>query len=437
MGRTMNAKILIVDDEEPIRRAFHSILELEPYDVYAAADGVECIELCKQMHFDVIFLDVNMPRMHGHQTLKELKMISPDTSVVMISGTGDIRTAVDAVNEGALDFIEKPLDLNRIQILIRNAVDRTTLSVENKAIKRKLKEVKPTREIIGESAGIRHIREKIEKAANHDQARVLILGPNGSGKELVARAIHEKSPRADKPFVEVNCAAIVDTLIDSTLFGHRKGSFTDAKADHKGYFEQASGGTIFLDEIGDMSLDAQAKILRTLQESKVLPIGTNTPIDIDVRVIAATNKDIRMAVKEGTFREDLYHRLCVIPIIVPPLNERRDDIPLLLEHYMSKISEQYGKPQLTFLPEALELLTALNWSGNIRQLRNVVERLVIFAKELNISASDVRDNVQEMEEKSTAHSLVSLCQELFIRFDSLAELQDYLAEEYKKFRGKN
>jgi two-component system, NtrC family, nitrogen regulation response regulator NtrX len=383
------AKILIVDDEIPIRRTLREILEFEQYDVDEAADGLECVAKVQKTKYDVIIMDIKMPKMDGIEALERLQILSPETPVVMVSGHGNIETAVDAVKKGAFDYISKPPDLNRMLITIRNAMEKSELVTTTKKLEQQV--VKATGKkgvnMIGESAPILEIKRMLDKVAP-TESRVLITGPNGSGKELVARWIHEKSPRISGPIVEVNCAAIPSELIESELFGHKKGSFTGAVADKPGKFEQAEGGTIFLDEIGDMSLDAQAKVLRALQERKITRVGDSKEIKVDVRVLAATNKDLREEIASGRFREDLYHRLAVIVVKVPALNDRREDIPLLLEHFNRRTAEEYGHAPKTFAPGAIKKLQEYDWTGNIRELANVVERLFILCDQ-QVSEDDV------------------------------------------------
>lgn len=371
------AKILIVDDEMPIRRTLREILEFEQYDVDEATDGLECLAKVQKEKYDVIIMDIKMPKLDGIEALERLQILSPETPVVMVSGHGNIETAVDAVKKGAFDYISKPPDLNRMLITIRNAMEKSELVTTTRSLQKQVKSSSKGVNMIGESAPILEIKRVLEKVAP-TESRVLITGPNGTGKELVARWIHEKSNRAEGPLVEVNCAAIPSELIESELFGHKKGSFTGAIADRPGKFESANGGTLFLDEIGDMSLDAQAKVLRALQESKITRVGDTKEIRVDVRVLAATNKDLRQEIEGGRFREDLYHRLAVIVVHVPSLNERRDDIPLLIEHFNRRISDDYGHPPKAFSPEAIRALQDYNWTGNIRELANVVERLIIL-----------------------------------------------------------
>ncbi len=385
------AKILIVDDEVPIRRTLREILEYEQYEVEEAADGQEGVSRVQQGKYDVVIMDIKMPKMDGIEALERIQLISPETPVVMISGHGTIDTAVEAVKKGAFDFISKPPDLNRLLITVRNAMEKGILVKTNEQLEHKVKGSGKRVTIIGESAPILEIKRLVDRVAPTD-SRVLITGPNGSGKELVARLIHEKSRRVGGPLVEVNCAAIPSELIESELFGHKKGAFTGAITDRAGKFEQASGGTLFLDEIGDMSLDAQAKVLRALQENKITRVGDNKEIRVDVRVVAATNKDLHEEIQKGKFREDLYHRLAVIVIKVPSLNERREDIPLLIDYFNRRISEEHGHPTKVFSPEAIQLLQEYDWRGNIRELSNVVERLLILCDHV-ISAEDVRKYV--------------------------------------------
>ncbi len=381
------AKILIIDDERAIRRALREILEFEDFQVDEAENGVEGLEKAKNTLYDIIFCDIKMPQMDGMEVLDALIAQKIDTPVIMISGHGNIETAVDAIKKGAFDFIEKPLDLNRILVTIRNAKDRVVLVEETKQLKTTVRKFKGS-SIIGETEGINKIKEMVEKVAPSD-ARVLITGANGSGKELVARSLHDLSNRKKMPFVEVNCAAIPSELIESELFGHEKGAFTSAVKDKKGKFELASGGTLFLDEIGDMSASAQAKVLRALQENVIQRVGSERDIKIDARVVAATNKDLRKEIAEGRFREDLYHRLAVILIHVPSLNERREDIPMLAEHFIALVCNEHGIPKKEFTDEALIELQQTDWTGNIRELRNIVERLVILCGP-KITGDDVK-----------------------------------------------
>ena len=380
-------KVLIVDDERAIRYSLKEILEMENYQVETAENGLEGLQKAQKEKYDAIFCDIKMPQMDGTELLGKIMAEGIETPVVMISGHADITTAVDCIKKGAFDFIEKPLDLNRILITLKNATDKASLVKETKILKKKIY----GREMIGESAPIAHLKDMIGKVAP-TQASVLITGPNGSGKELVAQSIYQLSERSMMPFVEVNCAAIPSELIDSELFGHKKGSFTSAIRDHKGKFEQADGGTIFLDEIGDMSLAAQAKVLRVLQERKLTPVGGDKEITVDVRVIAATNKNLQEEIQKGTFREDLYHRLSVIVLKVPALDERKEDIPLLVGHFAESICAESGKAVCTFADDALKMLQERSWPGNIRELRNVVERLLILGGN-PVTGKDVKDYV--------------------------------------------
>jgi DNA-binding NtrC family response regulator len=376
-------RILIIDDEAPIRRVLRDILENESYQVDDAATGMDALQLIKEQDFDAIFCDIKMPEMDGIETLEGIRQVS-DTPVIMLSGHGTIETAVEAIKKGAFDFIPKPPDLNRLLITLRNALDKKNLATENKVLK---KAVKIQSRMIGESQPMLDVRDMIEKVAPTN-ARVLITGENGTGKELVARQLHELSPRSQGPFIEVNCAAIPSELIESQLFGHEKGAFTSAIKQRKGDFELADGGTLFLDEIGDMSLSAQAKVLRALQENKITRVGSEKEIPVDVRILAATNKNLSAEIEKGNFREDLYHRLSVIVIQVPPLRERKDDIPVLVENFVEVIAADMGKPAPIFEPEAMEELKHFQWTGNIRELRNIVERLVILCGS-NITKEDV------------------------------------------------
>ena len=381
------SKILIIEDEAAIRRVLKKIIseESDSYQVEEAEDGLEGIEAIKNNDYDLVLCDIKMPKMDGVEVLEKAKKIKPETPIVMISGHGDLDTAVNTMRLGAFDYISKPPDLNRLLNTVRNALDRKELVVENKRLKKK---VSKNYEMIGESEAITHIKDIIEKVAATD-ARVLITGPNGTGKELVAHWLHEKSERSKGPMIEVNCAAIPAELIESELFGHVKGSFTGANKDRAGKFEAANAGTIFLDEIGDMSLSAQAKVLRALQENKIQRVGSDKDIKVNVRVVAATNKDLSKEIEEGRFREDLYHRLAVILIKVPALNDRREDIPLLVDFFADKIAQEQGTPKKKFSDEAIKLLQEYDWTGNIRELRNVVERLIILG-EKTVSNNDVK-----------------------------------------------
>jgi DNA-binding NtrC family response regulator len=377
-------KILIIDDERSIRNSLKEILADEGYDVDVAEDGAQGCEMAQKEKYRVIFCDIKMPVMDGMEVLSELMSKGIDSAVIMISGHGDIDTAVECIKKGAFDFIQKPLDLNRILITIKNATEKVSLVKETKILKKKVY----GQEMIGESAPMIHIREMIDKVAPTD-ARVLIIGSNGTGKELVARNLHQRSNRSAAPYLEVNCAAIPSELIESELFGHEKGAFTSAIKQHKGKFEQADGGTLFLDEIGDMSLAAQAKVLRVLQEKKLSRVGSDKDIIVDVRVLAATNKNLKEEIEKGNFREDLYHRLSVIVINVPTLDQRKDDIPLLVDYFLGQICAETGMPQREIDADAMKLLVEKSWTGNIRELRNVVERLLILSGS-RITASDVR-----------------------------------------------
>jgi two-component system nitrogen regulation response regulator NtrX len=378
-------KILIIDDEKAIRRTIKEILEFEKYSVDEAEDGQQGLDMALKGNYDVILSDIKMPKLDGTELLNKLLTHGTESSLIMMSGHGNIETAVDAVKKGAFDYLAKPIDLNRLLVTIRNAMDKTTLMAETKVLKKKIGK---SYEMIGDSKALNNIRDMIEKVAPTD-ARVLITGSNGSGKELVAREIHNKSNRANAPLVEVNCAAIPSELIESELFGHEKGAFTSAVATRKGKFELAEGGTIFLDEIGDMSLSAQAKVLRALQENKITRVGGDKEIKVDVRIIAATNKDLKKEIEKGDFREDLFHRLSVIPIQVPSLNDRKEDIPLLAEHFIKLICNDYGMPLKTITKTALTELQKKDWTGNIREFRNVVERLIILCGK-EITDKDVK-----------------------------------------------
>ncbi|NII28712.1 sigma-54-dependent Fis family transcriptional regulator [Pseudoflavitalea sp. X16] len=369
------SNILIIDDEKAIRKTLSEILSYEGYKIDEAGDGEEGLKKFKEKSYDVVLCDIKMPKLDGIEFLDKAREANPDVPVIMISGHGTIETAVEAVKKGAYDYISKPPDLNRLLITIRNAMDKTNLVAEAKVLKRKVSKVE---EMIGESGPIARIKETIDKVAPTD-ARILVTGENGVGKELVARWVHEKSNRVSGPLIEVNCAAIPSELIESELFGHEKGSFTSAVKQRIGKFEQAHGGTLFLDEIGDMSLSAQAKVLRALQEGKITRVGGDKDINVDVRVIAATNKDLLQEVDEKNFRLDLYHRLSVIIIHVPSLNDRRDDIPLLVDKFLGDICADYGITKKGIEPDALDALKQHNWTGNIRELRNVVERLIILS----------------------------------------------------------
>ncbi len=378
------AKILIIDDEASIRYTLREILEFENYDIDEAKDGAEGLKMVQDNKYDVVLCDIKMPKMDGMEVLEKAMTLEKDTQFVMISAHGTIETAVDATKKGAFDFISKPPDLNRLLVTLRNALDKSNLVVETKKLKKKISKQS---NMVGESPGMLEVKTIIDKVAPTD-ARVMINGPNGAGKELVAKQLHEKSTRVNSPLIEVNCAAIPSELIESELFGHEKGAFTGASSKRIGKFEQANGGTLFLDEIGDMSLSAQAKVLRALQENEITRVGGNKSTKVDVRVIAATNKDLRKEIEEGNFREDLYHRLSVIVIKVPALKERKDDIPLLIDKFLGDIAKDYGNKVKIIDPKAVKKLQSLDWSGNIRELRNVVERLVIMS-EKKITEEDV------------------------------------------------
>ena len=378
------SRILVIDDERSIRNTLKDILEYEKYEVDLAEDGPKGLEKIKNGEYDVVLCDIKMPGMDGIEVLDKLSEISADLPVVMISGHGNIDTAVEAIKKGAFDFIEKPLDLNRLLITIRNAMDKSVLVTETKILKKK---VSKKFDIIGQSEAIKKVIEMADRVARTD-ARVLITGSNGTGKELIARRIHEMSLRSAGPFVEVNCAAIPSELIESELFGHEKGAFTSAIKQRKGKFEQASGGTLFLDEIGDMSLSAQAKVLRALQENIISRVGSDGAIKVDVRVVAATNKNLSEEIEKGNFREDLYHRLSVILIRVPTLNERLEDVPLLANYFIQQICSEYGMPEKTISDDAIRELQKIEWRGNIREFRNVIERLIILC-DRKITGADV------------------------------------------------
>jgi two-component system, NtrC family, nitrogen regulation response regulator NtrX len=414
--------ILLVDDEKAIRKTLREILEYEKYKVDEAEDGPSALEKIQNNQYDVVLLDIKMPKMDGLEVLEKAREVSPDTSYIMISGHGNIETAVEATKKGAFDFISKPPDLNRLLITVRNAMDKTSLVTETKILKRR---VGNTREIIGESESIQKIKDTIERVAPTD-ARILITGENGTGKELVARWIHEKSNRNKSPLVEVNCAAIPSELIESELFGHEKGAFTSALKQRIGKFEQASGGTLFLDEIGDMSLEAQAKMLRALQENKITRVGGEKDITVDVRVIAATNKDLLEEVENKKFRLDLYHRLSVILIHVPSLNDRRSDVPLLAEKFIKEICEEYNVPRKTMLPKALQELENFNWTGNIRELRNVCERLVILCGD-KITEEDLQNYVTKPSTKRTTT-------DIFEQFKDFHEFKEHFEKLFIQHR---
>ncbi len=420
------AKILVVDDERAIRRALTEVLEFEKYKVEEAGNGIEALAKVKKGAFDVILLDIKMPQMDGMETLERIAAIAPDIPVIMISGHAEVDTAVEAVKKGAFDFLQKPMDLSRVLITVRNALDKSSLIVETKVLKTKVRKGK-SQEIIGESDSIVEIKKTIDRVAATD-ARVLIIGDNGTGKELVARRLHRNSERKDTTLIEVNCAAIPSELIESELFGHEKGAFTSAHKQRIGKFEQANGGTLFLDEIGDMSLSAQAKVLRALQENRITRVGGEKEIKVDVRIIAATNKDLREEIKEKRFREDLFHRLAVIIINVPKLNERKDDIPLLADHFVKMICGEYGIAVKKITDGAKAALQEFDWSGNIRELRNATERLIILSDK-EITEKDVKQYVapntsQSMnltslfEKHSTSKSLIEEVKSIYENWKS-------------------
>ncbi|HPA34740.1 MAG TPA: sigma-54 dependent transcriptional regulator [Chitinophagales bacterium] len=415
-------KILIVDDERAIRRTLREILEYEKYEIEEAEDGEIGLDKIEKNSYDVVILDIKMPKKDGIEVLTEMKQKGIDTPVIMLSGHGNLETAVEAVKKGAFDYIPKPPDLNRLLITLRNAMEKVSLVTETKILKKKIAKSK---QIVGDSTPIQKIKETIAKVAP-TEARVLITGDNGSGKELVARWLHEQSNRANGPLVEVNCAAIPSELIESELFGHEKGAFTSAVKQRIGKFEQANGGTLFLDEIGDMSLSAQAKVLRALQENKITKVGGDKEEKVDVRVIAATNKDLLKEVEENRFRLDLYHRLSVILIHVPSLNQRKDDIPSLTEHFLDEICGDYGIPVKKIEQDAIEALQARNWTGNIRELRNVVERLVIMSDK-TITKQDVID-YSGPGGKAESKGID------FDKFANLQQLQDYVERSFIEYK---
>jgi two-component system, NtrC family, nitrogen regulation response regulator NtrX len=388
------ARILVIDDERSIRSSLKEVLEYESHSIESAADGIEGLDLFSKDQYDVVLCDIKMEKMDGIEVLEKIMEITSEVPVIMISGHGNIDTAVECIKKGAFDFLEKPIDLNRLLITVRNAMDRSHLLTETKVLKRR---VSKTYDIIGESEAIQKVKDLIDRVAP-TEAKVLITGSNGTGKELVARWLHEKSPRSCGPFVEVNCAAIPTELIESELFGHEKGSFTSAIKQRIGKFEQASGGTLFLDEIGDMGLSAQAKVLRALQENRITRVGSDKDIKVDVRVIAATNKDLKTEIENHNFREDLYHRLSVILIHVPLLNERLDDIPILAAYFFELICNEYGMPKKEITPEAIAELQKINWTGNIREFRNVIERLIILCDK-EISAENVKTFAQPLNKE--------------------------------------
>jgi len=418
------ARILIVDDDQSIRNTLRNILEFEKYTVDEAHDGFDCLIKLKRSDYEVIILDIKMPKMDGMETLERIQKLKPDIPVIMISGHGTIDTAVDAVKKGAFDFIQKPPDLNRLLITIRNAMDRSTLISEKQVLQKKIVKNQFTH-IVGKSPAVKDMFETIERVAP-TEARILVMGKNGTGKELVARKIHSLSNRKDEPIIEVNCAAIPSELIESELFGHEKGSFTSALKQRIGKFELANGGTLFLDEIGDMSLSAQAKVLRALQESKITRVGGEKEIKVNVRVIAATNKDLKEEIKKGKFREDLYHRLAVIIINVPPLKDRLEDIPLLVDYFSELICSEYNIPKKEFTAGAIVELQKLDWTGNIRELRNVVERMIILGGK-SVSKNDIQRFV--FINSNQKNSL----EDLFQKFDDIEVLKNYIEKEYFEF----
>ena len=421
------SKILIIDDERAIRNTLREILEYEDYQVDDIDNGIDGLELITRNDYDLVLCDIKMNRMDGMEVLSEGLIIKPDLPFIMISGHGTVETAVEASKKGAFDFISKPPDLNRLLITVRNALDRGSLVTETKVLKRKASK---TREILGESQGISKIKETIERVAPTD-ARVLVTGANGSGKELVARWLHEKSHRNSAPLIEVNCAAIPSELIESELFGHEKGSFTSAIKQRIGKFESASGGTLFLDEIGDMSQSAQAKVLRALQENKITRVGGEKEIDVDVRVIAATNKDLLKEIEAGNFRMDLYHRLSVILIHVPPLVERKDDIAILAQSFLEEICSDYGMPVKRISEAGLDALKALPWTGNIRELRNMIERLIILSDK-TITDADVKAFANPSAPVAAAST--ASAQPDFDQFKNFQEYKDFAERDYIKFK---
>lgn len=423
------AKILIIDDERAIRNTLREILEYEDYHVEDVDNGADGLDLIKKTDYDLVLCDIKMNKMDGMEVLTEGLELKPDLPFIMISGHGTIETAVEASKKGAFDFISKPPDLNRLLITVRNALERGNLVTETKTLKRKVSKV---REILGNSQAITRIKETIDRVAPTD-ARILITGANGSGKELVARWLHEKSHRANGPIIEVNCAAIPSELIESELFGHEKGSFTSAVKQRIGKFEQASGGTLFLDEIGDMSLSAQAKVLRALQENKITRVGGEKEIEVDVRVVAATNKDILKEIEAGNFRMDLYHRLSVILIHVPSLTERKDDIPIIGQAFCDEICNDYGIPTKKISDGAMEALKSLPWTGNIRELRNMIERLIILSDK-TITENDVLNFANPTGEPLAPVNGTSGAQPNFDRFANFQEYKDYAEREFIKFK---
>jgi len=420
------AKVLVVDDEPSIRRTLKEILSFEKYTVVEATDGMDGLVKLKSENIEVVLLDIKMPNMDGMEALERMRQIKPDVPVIMLSGHGNIDTAVEAVKKGAYDYLSKPPDLNRLLVTVRNALDKSLLTTETKILKKKVEQTTKRSQIIGSSPAIVKVLSTIEKVAP-TEARVLITGPNGSGKELVAQWLHEKSARKEQPFVEVNCAAIPGELIESELFGHEKGSFTSAIKQRIGKFEQAHEGTLFLDEIGDMGHSAQAKVLRALQESRITRVGGEKDILVNVRVIAATNKNLMDEIARGKFREDLYHRLAVIIIDVPPLNQRKEDIPALTNHFIEMICSEYGTAAKKIEPEALEALKNHPFTGNIRELRNIVERLIILSG-ATITREDVLDYVHSGG--NTNRTLYSI----FNRFGNETEIVDFVKQEFVKYK---
>jgi DNA-binding NtrC family response regulator len=422
------ARILIVDDERAIRNTLREILEYEDYEVEDVDNGIDGLALIQKQNFDLVLCDIKMNKMDGMEVLSEGLAIKPDLPFIMISGHGTIETAVEASKKGAYDFISKPPDLNRLLITVRNALERGNLVTETKVLKRRVSKV---REILGNSPAISKIKDTIDRVAP-TEARVLITGANGSGKELVARWLHEKSSRANGPIIEVNCAAIPSELIESELFGHEKGSFTSAVKQRIGKFEQANGGTLFLDEIGDMSHSAQAKVLRALQENKITRVGGEKEIEVNVRVVAATNKDLQKEIEMNNFRMDLYHRLSVILIHVPPLSDRKDDIPILAESFCNEICSEYGMPVKKFNEGAIDALKALPWTGNIRELRNMIERLIILS-EKTITENDVRTFANPSGAEQPVSTATTTSQNSQVNFDQFASFQEYKDQSEKEY----
>lgn len=422
------AKILIVDDERAIRNTLREILEYEDYEVEDVDNGIDGLSLIQKQNFDLVLCDIKMNKMDGMEVLSEGLALKPDLPFIMISGHGTIETAVEASKKGAYDFISKPPDLNRLLITVRNALERGNLVTETKVLKRRVSKV---REILGNSPAISKIKDTIDRVAP-TEARVLITGANGSGKELVARWLHEKSSRVNGPIIEVNCAAIPSELIESELFGHEKGSFTSAVKQRIGKFEQANGGTLFLDEIGDMSHSAQAKVLRALQENKITRVGGEKEIEVNVRVVAATNKDLQQEIEQNNFRMDLYHRLSVILIHVPPLSDRKEDIPILAESFCNEICSEYGMPVKKFSDGAIDALKALPWTGNIRELRNMVERLIILS-EKTITETDVRTFANPSGTQQVTTSAAATPQSSQVNFDQFASFQEYKDQSEKEY----